>query len=229
MSDLRLRELERAALAGGDGEAVARLLHVRHRAGALEQNRLKLLAALGVPAARELLRSPPPLLSLKGNLWANGGWEGRPPWAPWKRAFRNAGRVATAQVVDALLQAWYPDWEAEDAVPGELVFAFYAWAQDPSAHQRVRVEALWKGLDRRFRTRIWRLRYVDRALRLKTLSIIADPLMALRETLFSISLPVWGNAPQVIALTEDQRLDVVRNVLLKITLRPALPSRRRLG
>lgn len=122
MSDERRRRLEREA-AAGDLAAASALLAERLRAGDLPEDRLRLAAHLGDPAAAQALgREPlaPPTITV--SRWVRGLSERREgAWAPWAReafaraaaaaarntlgCFRDDARAAAARGVEAL-EAW---------------------------------------------------------------------------------------------------------------------------
>lgn len=124
MADERLRRLERAA-AGGEPEAVARLLGARLRAGELDPARLDLLLHLGDPAAR---------------LAAGGGPAGEEPDPqPWVKELRRWGKEPCVRAACAITGAALPLEEAahpEDGRRRRALEAAGAWLACPCDDHR---------------------------------------------------------------------------------------------
>ncbi|MCO5170393.1 MAG: hypothetical protein M9894_28995 [Planctomycetes bacterium] len=137
MTDERLRHLRRAA--ADDPAARAALLCARLRAGDLPEDRLRLAAHLGDPAALEVLGAAPPTPSL--GRWVHGlaPWSQEDGWPAWAaEAYARAAAAAAAAVVTPCL-ARDPD-QAQAAA--RALAAMDAWLACPcDAHARAVVAA----------------------------------------------------------------------------------------
>lgn len=137
MTDERLRHLRRAA--ADDPAARAALLTARLRAGDLPEDRLRLAAHLGDPAALEVLGAAPPASSSIGR-WVHGlaPWSADDGWPAWAaEAYARAAAAAAAAVLPCLER----DPE-QAAAAGRAVAAMDAWLACPcDAHARAVVAA----------------------------------------------------------------------------------------
>ncbi|MBX3472733.1 MAG: hypothetical protein KF878_38260 [Planctomycetes bacterium] len=134
MADTRLRRLERAA-SQGDLDARVRLLCERLRAGELDEERARLAAYLGDPAARLLLGARAPELPL---IRARGGHElNQRRWITGLRAYGKPWLVrAAVALAEARFTAW-DRWDEADERPRRALAAAEDWLRCPcEAHAR---------------------------------------------------------------------------------------------
>lgn len=122
MTDDRLRRLEREAITGGL-DARARWLTERTRVGELAEDRLRLAAWLGDPAAEQALGRAvlaPPTITI--GRWVRGlvPWQTETPWA--REAFARAAAAAARAVL-----ACFDD----GALATRAVVALEAWIRCP--------------------------------------------------------------------------------------------------
>ncbi|MCO5172530.1 MAG: hypothetical protein M9894_40050 [Planctomycetes bacterium] len=128
MADTRLRRLERAA-AQGDLDARVRLLCERLRSGELDEERVRLAAYLGDPAARLLLGPKAPDLPV---IRARGGLElNQRRWITGLRAYGKEWLVrAAVAIARARFTAW-DRWDEADERPRRALAAAEAWLACP--------------------------------------------------------------------------------------------------
>lgn len=138
MVDARLRRLERAA-SQGDVQARVQVLCERLRTGDLDEERVRLAAYLGDPAARLLLGERAPELPV---IRAREGFElNQRRWITGLRAFGKEWLVrAAVALARSRFDAW-ATWDETDERPHRAVAAAVAWLECPCAAHASQADA----------------------------------------------------------------------------------------